>query len=199
MIDATIVMDIDMARELLHLGPDAVSTFNVEPADGVNADELIARIEHGHPRRAGAADLAIQPDRRLGDGTTQPVPPDGGRPGLAGRRRGDREYDVDEHIRTLRRVRRDAPTVGHVATSWPSSPPRARCLGLLSGVLGGGLATVGVLTLNRFLQGFALDLSPWLLVASLAGALLIASLSGLYPAWKASRMTPMDAIRHSAA
>ena len=72
-------------------------------------------------------------------------------------------------------------------------------LGLLSGVLGGGLATAGVLTLNRFLQGFALDLSPWLLVASLAGALVIASLSGLYPAWKASRMTPMDAIRHSAA
>ena len=33
--------------------------------------------------------------------------------------------------------------------------------------------------------------------ASLAAALGIATLSGLYPAWKASRMTPMDAIRHS--
>jgi putative ABC transport system permease protein len=70
-------------------------------------------------------------------------------------------------------------------------------LGLLSGLLGAGLATAGVLTVNRFLEGFSLDLSPALIAASLAGALAIATLSGLYPAWKASRMTPMDAIRHS--
>ena len=54
-----------------------------------------------------------------------------------------------------------------------------------------------MLVVNRLLDGFSLDLSPWLVAASLAGALAIATLSGLYPAWKASRMTPMDAIRHS--
>jgi len=70
-------------------------------------------------------------------------------------------------------------------------------LGFLSGLIGVGLATAGVLTINRFLEGFSLDLSPWLIVSSLAGALIIATMSGLYPAWKASRMTPMDAIRHS--
>ncbi|HEY2155133.1 MAG TPA: FtsX-like permease family protein, partial [Isosphaeraceae bacterium] len=70
-------------------------------------------------------------------------------------------------------------------------------LGLLSGLLGAALATAGVLTLNRFLEGFSLELSPWLMGASLAGSLAIATISGLYPAWKASRMTPMDAIRHS--
>jgi putative ABC transport system permease protein len=70
-------------------------------------------------------------------------------------------------------------------------------LGLLSGLIGAGLATAGVFTVNRFLEGFALELGPGLIAASLAGSLAIATLSGLYPAWKASRMTPMDAIRHS--
>jgi putative ABC transport system permease protein len=70
-------------------------------------------------------------------------------------------------------------------------------LGVLSGALGGALAVAGVFTVNRFLEGFRLDLSPGLLLASAAAALVIATASGLYPAWKASRMTPMDAIRHS--
>jgi putative ABC transport system permease protein len=70
-------------------------------------------------------------------------------------------------------------------------------LGVISGLIGSGLATAVVVTVNRFLDGFSLDLSPVLIVTSVAGALLIATLSGLYPAWKASRMTPMDAIRHS--
>jgi hypothetical protein len=54
-----------------------------------------------------------------------------------------------------------------------------------------------MLTLNRFLEGFSLELDPWLMATSLAGSLAIATLSDLYPAWKASRMTTMDAIRHS--
>ena len=72
-------------------------------------------------------------------------------------------------------------------------------LGLLSGVVGCALAVAGVWGLNRMLSGFALDLRPWLIAASLAGAVAIALVSGLYPAWRASTMTPMDAIRHSEA
>ena len=34
-------------------------------------------------------------------------------------------------------------------------------------------------------------------MVSLAGAVSVAILSGLYPAWKASTMTPMDAIRRA--
>jgi putative ABC transport system permease protein len=71
-------------------------------------------------------------------------------------------------------------------------------LGLLSGGLAAALAVAAVTAVNRLLNGFELALSPWLLVCSLAAALAIATLSGLYPAWRASRMTPMDAIRHSA-
>ena len=43
-------------------------------------------------------------------------------------------------------------------------------LGLLSGVIGCALAAAAVFTVNRFLSGFALDLRPWPIAASLAGA-----------------------------
>ena len=54
-----------------------------------------------------------------------------------------------------------------------------------------------MLIANRFLTGFQIELRPSLIVVSLAGAVSVAILSGLYPAWKASTMTPMDAIRHA--
>jgi len=72
-------------------------------------------------------------------------------------------------------------------------------LGLLSGAIGAATAVAAVFAVNRLLKGLTLELSPWLLATSLVAALAIATVSGLYPAWRASRMTPMDAIRHSVA
>jgi putative ABC transport system permease protein len=69
----------------------------------------------------------------------------------------------------------------------------------LSGVVGSALAAAAVFAVNRYLSGFELDLRPWLIAASLAGALAIATLAGLYPAWKAATLPPMDAIRRSGA
>ena len=71
-------------------------------------------------------------------------------------------------------------------------------LGLLSGALGCLLGAAAVFAVNRVLTGFALDLRPGLLATSLAAATAIALASGLYPAWRASTMTPMDAIRFTA-
>jgi putative ABC transport system permease protein len=73
-------------------------------------------------------------------------------------------------------------------------------LGVLSGILGSILALGSVLLLNRFLTQFELqlELTPALLAASNLTALVIAAAAGLYPAWRASRMTPMDAIRNEA-
>ena len=68
-------------------------------------------------------------------------------------------------------------------------------LGFLSGVVAAAVAVVAVCLANRFLDGFTLELRPWLVAVGLAGAVSVALLSGLYPAWKASKMTPMDAIR----
>ena len=53
---------------------------------------------------------------------------------------------------------------------------------------------------TRYLSRFELrlELTPQLVAVSNATAILIAAAAGLYPAWRASRMTPMDAIRNEA-
>ena len=68
-------------------------------------------------------------------------------------------------------------------------------LGLLSGAVAAAVAVAAVLVANRLMSGFELRLGPGLVAASLAAAVVVAVLSGLYPAWKATTMTPMDAIR----
>ena len=49
LIDSTIVMDIGMARKLLNLGPNAVSTYNLEPVASAESDILTERIEQAVP------------------------------------------------------------------------------------------------------------------------------------------------------
>lgn len=73
-------------------------------------------------------------------------------------------------------------------------------LGLLCGVLGCILAFAGVAAINSLLSqvDLKLELTAGLVATSIGVAILIATLAGLYPAWRASRMTPMDAIRSEA-
>ena len=71
-------------------------------------------------------------------------------------------------------------------------------LGLLSGALASAVSTAAVLLANRLMTGFELQLGLGLVAASLAAAVAVAVVSGLYPAWKAATMTPMDAIRRGA-
>ena len=197
LLDATIVMDIGTARELLGLGPDAVSTYNVEPVNPAETDAVAERIERAVPGvraqrisqfnvTVGAVMGRLDLFLLLAVALAVLV----GAVGIANTMlmSTSERYVEFGVMRTNGWTRRN---VLFLVTA------ESALLGLLSGLIGVGLATAGVLTLNRFLEGFSLDLSPWLIVASLAGALVIATLSGLYPAWKASRMTPMDAIRHS--
>jgi putative ABC transport system permease protein len=73
-------------------------------------------------------------------------------------------------------------------------------LGLLSGLIASILAFSGIKILNYLLTRFELrlDLTAELVAVSIATAILIATVAGLYPAWRASRLTPMDAIRNDA-
>lgn len=66
--------------------------------------------------------------------------------------------------------------------------------------MGSILAFAGVATINSFLSRFELrlELTVDLVATSIGVAVLIATCAGLYPAWRASRMTPMDAIRSEA-
>jgi putative ABC transport system permease protein len=199
LLDATIVMDIDVARELLKLNADAVSTFNVEPENFADADTLIERIENAitgvraqrisqFSMTVGSVMGRLNLFLLLAVALAVLV----GGVGIANTMlmSTSERYVEFGVMRTNGWTRRNVLVL--VTTE-------SALLGLLSGLLGAALATAAVASINRFLKGFALDLSAELVAASLAAALAIAVLSGLYPAWKASRMTPMDAIRHTVA
>ena len=196
-IDGTIVMDIGTARELFSLSPEAVSTYVVEPTNDADGDALAGQIERAVP--SVKAQRISQFNVTLGSvmgrldqfllmavGLAMLV----GGVGIANTMLMSTSERFVEFgvMRTNGWTRRDVLAL--VTTE-------SALLGAIAGLIGAGSATAVVLAVNRILEGFSLDLSPGLVALSLVGALLIATLSGLYPAWKASRMTPMDAIRHS--
>ena len=69
-------------------------------------------------------------------------------------------------------------------------------LGLMSGVIGGLMALLGTSIANQFMTGgLTLRVSLPLFGLGVGLSLVTGTLGGLYPAWKASRLVPMDAIR----
>ena len=69
-------------------------------------------------------------------------------------------------------------------------------LGLLAGVIGCVVAFVGTQVVNQFIGGgLQLAFHPSLVLLGLGLSVVMGTLGGLYPAWKASRLVPMDAIR----
>jgi putative ABC transport system permease protein len=69
-------------------------------------------------------------------------------------------------------------------------------LGLLSGIVGCVLALVLATVTNQFISGgLQLLLPPWLFALGIGLAVVTGTLGGLYPAWRAARLVPMDAIR----
>ena len=69
-------------------------------------------------------------------------------------------------------------------------------LGLLSGLMGCVLALVGVTVANLFLSGgLKLQTTPLHMALGVGLAVVMGALGGLYPAWRASRLMPMEAIR----
>ena len=197
LLDVTIVMDIGVARKLLGVSEANVSTVDVEPVDITKTNVLAERIMDAFPGvRAqpisqfnltvgsimGKLDLFLLLAVALatlvgGVGIANTM--------LMSTMERYVEFGV---MRTNGWTKRNILAL--VTTE-------SALLGLVSGALGITLAVVIVAVVNRLLSGFELDLSPGLAGTSLAGALAIATLAGLYPAWRASRMTPMDAIRHS--
>jgi putative ABC transport system permease protein len=197
LIDATIVMDIGTARTLLGLGPEAVSTYIIEPADPADSDALAERIERAEPGvrvqrisqfTATVGDVMGKLDLFLLLAVALAVLVGG--VGVAN----TMLMSTSERYVEFGVMRTNGWTPWNVLALVTAE---SALLGLLSGLIGAGLATAAVLIVNRFLEGFSLEMSAGLIMTSLAAALAIATLAGLYPAWKASRMTPMDAIRHS--
>jgi putative ABC transport system permease protein len=195
--DMTIVMDIGVARRLLGVPDDAASTFAVEPFQISDTDALIDRIEAALPEVVaqrisqfsltvsgimGKLDLFLLASVALallvgGVGIANTM--------LMSTYERFVEFGI---MRGNGWTRRDILVL--IVTE-------SGLLGLLSGAIAAAVGVAVVVIANQLLTGFELELRPWVLAASLAGAVAVAVLAGLYPAWKASTMTPMDAIRHA--
>ena len=70
-------------------------------------------------------------------------------------------------------------------------------LGLLGGLLGVSLGALGLKLLETTPAVHGLlepDLSPKLLLTSIAIAVLVGVVSGLYPGWRSSRLSPSLAL-----
>ena len=71
-------------------------------------------------------------------------------------------------------------------------------LGLMGGVIGVliGVAGVKVLVTAPTLRGMLEpDLTPGLLATAIAISIVVGVVSGLYPAWRSSRLTPSHALQ----
>ena len=76
----------------------------------------------------------------------------------------------------------------------------ASLMGLLGGILGIIVGVGAVQIMNAWLATTRIVLfliTPRLLIIAMLFALLIGALSGLYPAYRASKMSPMEALKHT--
>ncbi len=193
--DVTIVMEIGVARRLLKVADEAVSTFAVEPIQIADTDALADRIEAALPgvvaQRISQFSLTVSGIMGKLDlfllaavGLALLV----GGVGIAN----TMLMSTYERFVEFGVMRSNGWTRRNILVLIVTE---SGLLGLLSGAVASAVAVAAVLVANRLMSGFELELGPGLVAASLAAAVAVAVLSGLYPAWKASTMTPMDAIR----
>ena len=200
LVDTTIVMEITTARELFKLGDSYVSVYYLEPQPMSNLDDLMDRIRAAIPnvQVRSMSQFNIQVGNIMGRldlfllltvGLALLV----GGVGIAN----TMLMSAMERIVDFGVMRANGWTRRNILGLVTAE---STLLGVLSGVVASALAVGGIIFLNYLLTRFELrlDVTPSLVAASNVAAIVIATLAGLYPAWRASRMTPMDAIRNEA-
>jgi putative ABC transport system permease protein len=200
MIDETIVMDITTARDLLHIGEDEVSAFYVEPEPGGDMDQLQANVARALPdvQVRSMAQFNLQVGSVMGRldlfltltiGLALLV----GGVGIANTMLTSATERFVEFgvMRANGWTRRNILALVTAESAW---------LGLFSGLIASAISIGAILVINRFLARYELELqlTATLVIVSNLVAVGVAILAGLYPAWHASRMTPMAAIRNEA-
>ncbi len=200
LIDTTVVMEIEMARALLNVDKNSVSAFYVEPQPLVDlsalSDAITGAVDDVQCRTMSQFNLQvgnIMGKLNLFLLLTVGLALLVGGVGIAN----TMLMSAMERIVEFGVMRANGWTRRNILSL---VTVESALLGLLSGVVGSILAFAAVLIINRFLTRFELrlELTPELVATSILTALLIATVAGLYPAWRASRMTPMDAIRNEA-
>jgi putative ABC transport system permease protein len=196
LLDVVIIMDITTARSLLKLSPDTVSSFYLEtanPGENDRVSEAIEKAEPGVDARsmkefvANFGALMGQVDKlllmivslALVGGVVNIV-----NTMLMSTSERFVEFGV---LRTNGWSRSNLLTLVTLESAY---------LGVLSGAAGSVLALVGAALANQFVSGgVQLSMPPWLILLGISLSVVMGTLGGLYPAWRAARLVPMDAIR----
>lgn len=196
LLDVVIVMDIDTARKLLKFPDGMVSSFYVETKDPSNNEQISKTIEKT---------IANVDSRSMNEFMSN---------------FGALMGQLDKFLLMTVSLALLVGIVGIINTMLMSTTERfvefgvlrtngwsqgnilslvtleSAYLGLLSGVVGSVLAVVGVAVANQFLSGgIRLTLPPWLFALGIGLSVVTGMVGGLYPAWRAARLVPMDAIR----
>ena len=197
-LDPVIVMDIDTARKVVGEADDKVSSFYVEADDPSKMEEIALLIEEtiADPR----LDARSMSEFAANFGTVM--------------------GQLDMFLLMTVSLALLVGVVGIINTMLMSTTERfvefgvlrtngwsrgnvlslvtieSAYLGLLSGVVGCVMAFALTRVANQFLGGgLSLQFAPKHVAMGLALSIVMGTLGGLYPAWKASRLVPMDAIR----
>ncbi len=196
-LDVVIVMDIDAARRLISgVSPESVSSFYVETDDPARNDAIAETIE----REFRDVDARSMSEFQANFGM------------LMGQ--------LDKFLLMTVSLALLVGVVGIINTMLMSTTERfvefgvlrtngwskrdvltlvtaeSAFLGLLSGLLGCVLAFAGATIANQFITGgLRLSLPLWLLGLGIGLSVVTGTLGGLYPAWRAARLVPMEAIR----
>jgi putative ABC transport system permease protein len=197
LLDVVIVMDISVARGLLNFPKDTVSSFYVETVDPSQNERISAAIEAAEPGvearsmsefMANFGALMGQVDKFLL--MTVSLALLVGVVGIIN----TMLMSTSERFVEFGVLRTNGWSQGNVLALVTLE---SAYLGLLSGLVGCLLATAGVMAVNRFAPtgGVQLTLPPWLFALGIGLSVVTGTLGGLYPAWRAARLVPMDAIR----
>ena len=195
-LDVMMIMDIETARSLLGVAPSTVSCFYVEADDPARIDDVSDAIETkvSNVDARGMQEFTANFGRIMGQ--------------------------LDQFLLMVVSLALVVGVVGIINTMLMSTTERfvefgvlrtngwskhhvlalvtaeSACLGLLAGLVGCILAWIATLLANPFIGG-GLHLSIPLaqLALSIGLSIVMGTLGGLYPAWRASNLVPMEAIR----
>lgn len=196
LLDVVIVMDVDTAREVLNFAKDRISSIYVEADEPRGYDALSAAIEKANPGvdarsmnevQANFGSLMGQVDKLLM--MTVSLALVVGIVGIIN----TMLMSTTERFVEFGVLRTNGWSEANILTLVTLE---SAFLGLMSGVVGCALAFVATVVANRFISGGVhLEVTPAILGLGLVLSVVMGTLGGLYPAWRAARLVPMEAIR----
>jgi len=194
-LDVVLVMDISVARRVLGVAPDTVSSYYVEMDDPSTNDAIAGEIEKAFDEVdarsmsefvANFGMLMGQLDKFLLMTVSLAL-----LVGIVGIIN-TMLMSTTERFVEFGVLRTNGWSKGNILALVTAE---SAFLGLLSGIVGCVLATAGVETANQFLSGgLSLVLPPWLFALGIGLSVVTGTLGGLSPPGGAPGLVPMDPI-----